>query len=209
MPDSSIPITGRKSAYVSKNRLALIRATQEVLAKQGPSSTVEMVAAHAEIAISTIYKHFPNKDLLFKAAYLAGFAEWEDWAISKVTQTADPYEKLVFPIRLAMKVPQTHPMFAQTIALDSGTFLSLVPQMKLGLDLEAVSLKSKNLIRVEDLNLRVKNLKMILALTLIELCSNPEFTEEEALAGISVALEILGLTTKQIEKLMSAPLPEF
>jgi hypothetical protein len=50
---------------------------------------------------------------------------------------------------------------------------------------------------------------MVLTLTFVELCTNPELTEDKAIAGISVALEMLGLTAKQIEKLMSAPLPEF
>ena len=44
--------------------------------------------------------------------------------------------------------------------------------------------------------------------TFVELCTNPESTEDKAISGISVALEMLGLNQKQIEVLMAAPLPE-
>ena len=52
---------GRKSAYVARNRTAIIKAAQEVLASDGSDATVESVAVLAEMSISTIYKHFPNR----------------------------------------------------------------------------------------------------------------------------------------------------
>lgn len=209
MSESKSPATGRKSAYVARNRAALLRATQEVLAERGASATVELVAAQAEIAVSTIYKHFPNKDVLFESAFLAGMSEWEDWAQAAIKETTDHLERLIFPMRLLMKVPQTHPLFAKTVALNPDVFISSVPKMNFGLGPEALDLQGKKLITVEDISLRIKNLIMVLTLTFVEVCMNPTLTEEKALAGISVALEMLGLTAKQIEKSMSAPLPEF
>jgi hypothetical protein len=95
------------------------------------------------------------------------------------------------------------------VALNPDVLIASVPKMNFGLGPEAFDLQGKQLIKVEDLSLRIKNLIMVLTLTFVEVCINPELTEEKALAGISVALEMLGLTSKQIEKLMSTPLPEF
>lgn len=209
MPDSIPANTGRKSAYVARNRAALLRATQEILAEYGSSATIELVAEHAQMAISTIYKHFPNREVLFETAFLAGMTEWEEWTQSIVSSNTDSLERFVLPMRLLIKVPQTHPLFAKTVALNPDVFISSVPKMNFGLGPEAFDLQGKKLIQVEDLGLRIKNLIMVLTLTFVELCTNPELTEKKAIAGISVALEMLGLSPKQIEKLMSAPLPEF
>jgi len=209
MSVSAAPSGGRKSAYVARNRAALLRATQETLAEHGSSATVELVAEHAQMAVSTIYKHFPNKEVLFETAFLAGMTEWEEWALSIVSSTTDSLERFVLPMRLLIKVPQTHPLFARTVALNPDVLIASVPKMNFGLGPEAFDLQGKRLIKVDDLSLRIKNLIMVLTLTFVEVCINSELTEEKALAGISVALEMLGLTSKQIEKLMSTPLPEF
>ena len=208
MSESKSPETGRKSAYVARNRAALLRATQEVLAEHGTSATVEMVADKAEIAVSTIYKHFPNKEALFDAALIGAMLEWEEWTQSVISQTTDPLERLIFPMRLMVKVPQTHPTFAHIVARNPSAFIQAVPRVDFGLGPTAFDLQSLKLLNADKIEKRIKNLIMVLTLTFVELCTNPELTEDKAIAGISVALEMLGLTSNQIEKLMSAPLPE-
>ena len=208
MSESKSPATGRKSAYVARNRAALLRATQEVLAEHGASATVELVADQAEIAVSTIYKHFPNKEALFDAALIAAMLEWEEWTQAVISQTNDPLERLIFPMRLMVKVPQTHPTFAHIVARNPSAFIQAVPRVDFGLGPTAFDLQSLKLLNADKIEKRIKNLIMVLTLTFVELCTNPELTEEKALAGMSVALEMLGLTSKQIDKLMSAPLPE-
>ena len=208
MSESKSPETGRKSAYVARNRAALLRATQEVLAEHGTSATVELVADKAEIAVSTIYKHFPNKEALFDAALIGAMLEWEEWTQSVISQTTDPLERLIFPMRLMVKVPQTHPTFAHIVARNPSAFIQAVPRVDFGLGPTAFDLQSLKLLNADKIEKRIKNLIMVLTLTFVELYTNPELTEDKAIAGISVALEMLGLTSKQIEKLMSAPLPE-
>ena len=209
MSESKSYATGRKSAYVARNRAALLRATQEVLAEYGASATVELVADQAEIAVSTIYKHFPNKEALFDAALIGAMLEWEEWTQSIISKIKDPLERLIFPMRLMVKAPKTHPIFAHMVARNPSAFIQAVPRVNFGLGPTAFDLQSLKLLNTENIEKRVKNLIMVLTLTFVELCTNPELTEDKATAGISVALEMLGLTSKQIDKLMSAPLPEF
>ena len=208
MSESKSLNQGRKSAYVARNRAALLRATQEVLAESGSSASVELVAEKAEIAVSTIYKHFPNKEALFDAALIGAMLEWEEWTQSVISKTEDPVERLIFPMRLMVKVPQTHPTFARIVARNPGSFIQAVPRVNFGLGPTAFDLQSLNLLNADKIEKRIKNLIMVLTLTFVELCTNPELTEDKAIGGISVALEMLGLNTKQIENLMSAPLPE-
>lgn len=209
MPDSVPAIAGRKSAYVARNRTALIKATQEVLAQYGTAATVELVAEKAEIAVSTIYKHFANKEALFDAAFIEGLIEWETWAHSKIADIADPLESLIFPMRLMMKVPQTHPIFAHMVKQNPGDFVLVIPKMQFGIGSVAAELQKTNALAVDHLDQRIKNLVKVLTLTFVELCTNQDFTEDAANASVAVALEMLGLSTHQIQHLMSAPLPVF
>lgn len=99
--------TGRKAAYVARNRLALLRSTQEILAIKGEAVTIEDIAEHAEVAVSTIYKHFKDKDALIGATLLWGFKSWEEWALKQVVEIDDPLEQLVTPMRLFVRVNKT------------------------------------------------------------------------------------------------------
>ena len=49
---------GRQAAYSARNRAALIKVAQEVLAEIGPSATIEQLAMHAQVSPTTIYKYF-------------------------------------------------------------------------------------------------------------------------------------------------------
>ena len=84
----TIENTGRKAAYVARNRLALLKSTQEILAIRGETVTIEEIADHAEVAVSTIYKHFKDKDALISATILWGFKSWEEWALEQVADIA-------------------------------------------------------------------------------------------------------------------------
>ena len=56
---------GRQAAYSARNRAALIKAGQEVLAEIGPQATIEQLADHAQVSPTTIYKYFENKENFF------------------------------------------------------------------------------------------------------------------------------------------------
>ena len=75
------PITAnRQAAYSARNRAALIKVAQEVLAEVGPSATIEQLAAHAQVSPTTIYKYFANKEVLFTEAFSQLWEEWIKWS---------------------------------------------------------------------------------------------------------------------------------
>ena len=115
MPTRKSPtpaITGRKAAYVARNRVALIKAAQQVLAEIGPEASIEEFAEAAQISVSTIYKHFENKEALIDAAFVEAFRDWEAWADEALGNIKDPLEELVAPMRLFLRLKRTHPLYA-------------------------------------------------------------------------------------------------
>ena len=200
---------GRKSAYVARNRTAIVKAAQEVLASDGSSATVESVALLAEMSVSTIYKHFPKREDLFHTALLSGINEWESWAIGLVGDITDPIERLLFPMRLQVKLPETHPTFAKMVAADVALFLTVAPGALPGFSENILKLQRAKVIKSADTKARIQNISMVLTMITIGRCSTPALPEKEALHLLSIALEMIGLTKDQIKNAWTAPLPDF
>ena len=82
--------TGRKSAYVARNRVAIINAALEVFAENGLHTTMDQVAEASGMAMSTVYKHFKDKDELVATVLIEKFIEWEAWVTEKNAKHTDP-----------------------------------------------------------------------------------------------------------------------
>ena len=180
-----------------------------MLASDGSDATVESVAVLAEMSISTIYKLFPNREDLFHTALLSGMNEWESWAIGLVSGITDPIERLLFPIRLQVKLPETHPTFAKMVVADIPLFLAAAREALPGFGENILKLQRSKVIKSVDTKVRVQNVSMLLTMILLGRCSTPPLLEKEALLRIRIALEMLGLTTDQIRHAWNAPLPDF
>ena len=105
---------GRQAAYSARNRAALIKAGQEVLAEIGPSATIEQLASHAEVSPTTIYKYFENKDELFVQALAAAWNSWMEWALSQ-NLSDDRLQRIIEIGRRLLRAGQTHPLFALSL----------------------------------------------------------------------------------------------
>lgn len=71
---------GRQAAYTARNRAALIKAGQRVLAEIGPQATIEQLVEFAEVSPTTIYKYFENKEALFAEAFNQCWESWIEWS---------------------------------------------------------------------------------------------------------------------------------
>ena len=209
MPGFDTRTEGRKSAYVARNRTAIVKAAQKVLAADGSNATVESVALLAEKSISTIYKHFPNREDLFHTALVSGMNEWESWAIGLVSGITDPIERLLFPMRLQVKLPETHPTFAKMVVADIPLFLAVAPGALPGFSENILKLQRSKVINSTDTKARIQNISMVMTMIILGRCSTPPLPEKEALHLISIALEMIGLTKEQIKPAWTAPLPDF
>jgi len=200
------PELGRKAAYVMRNRAALLHSTQEVLAVKGQAATIEDIAEHAQIAVSTVYKHFKDKDALISATILNAFAEWESWAESIAMQSKDPLEQLVLPMRLFVRLNRTHPHHAQTLVNYFGVAARIVPQLQVKLIAHVTALNKAKLLKLENPSAAAKHFHAVITFAVVEQVTNPKATEKDADESVRAALRVLEIPDDLAMKLAHSPL---
>ena len=202
------PDKGRKAAYVLRNREALLRSTQEVLAVKGHAVTIEDIADHAQVAVSTIYKHFSDKDALISATMLWGFSEWLTEVQSLGDDLTDPLEKLVLPMRLFVRVKSTHPHHARNIVNFLEITTQFLPILESELSEHIGELTKAKLLTCDDPEVAARNLQAVLLSTVVNQVTNPKAKVDDADASIRVALSMVGISEAKARKLTESKLPE-
>jgi len=202
------PESGRKAAYVMRNRAALLRSTQEVLAVKGHAVTIEDIADHAQVAVSTIYKHFSDKDALISATMLWGFSEWLTEVQSLGDDLTDPLEKLVLPMRLFVRVKSTHPHHARNIVNFLEITTQFLPILESELSEHIGELTKAKLLTCDDPDVAARNLQAVLLSTVVNQVTNPKAKVDDADASIRVALSMVGMSEAKARKLTESKLPE-
>lgn len=200
-------VTGRKSAYVARNRAAIINAALEVLAENGLHTTMDQVAEASGMAMSTVYKHFKDKDELVATVLLEKFMEWEARVTEKNALNTDPLEQLVFPMRMFVRIPQTHPSQAKVLVSHFGLIAAITPMLQAQLINHVKDLKKAKILSVEDPTAAAKNVYAVLTFAVINQITNPKFTVADADISIRTALSMLGITDAKAKKLTEAKLP--
>jgi AcrR family transcriptional regulator len=201
MPNRKTPEAGRKSAYVARNRAAILNATLVVLAERGKDATVEEVAEQAEIALSTVYKHFKNKEELIIETILDSFQKWEANAELKAKDIKDPLERFIYPMRLWMRLGETHPHHAKTLVnyYDVVAKIAMLLQAKIVNNIEELS--QAKLITVEDPLIAGRNIYAVMTNTLYIQTTHPKSPANVGDNAIRVALSMLGISEAKAKKL--------
>ena len=199
---------GRKSAYVARNRAALLRATQQLLAEVGPDASIDQFAEAAEISVSTIYKHFENKEALIAAAYIDAFHDWELWADEQLKGIDDPLEDLVAPMRLFLRLKQSHPLYAAMAARNLADLPRYFHGTEEGLVEHIGELMKKKIIEIDSPAIRIRSISACIVAGLADQLLNPAATEKDADATVEVVLSILGVSPAKAKKLANGPLPK-
>ena len=201
------PEAGRKSAYVARNRAAIVNAALEVLADNGQHATMEQVADASGMAMSTVYKHFKDKDELIAAVLIEKFIEWEAWASAKGAHITDPLEQLVYPMRMFVRITQTHPSQAKVLVSHFGVIASITPMLQSQLIGHVKDLNRSNLLNLVDPAGAAKNVHAVLTFAVINQITNPKATVNDADMAIRTALSMLGISEAKAKKLTEAKLP--
>jgi AcrR family transcriptional regulator len=201
------PSAGRKSAYVARNRIALLEATQDVLASIGPEATIDEVAEHAGVSVSTIYKHFETKESLFTTALVSAMTDWQEWALAKAEITSDPLEQLIIPMRLLLRIKQTHPKYAKMIANNFSNISAQTPALSSGLLSHVKKLHRAGILKIDHVELRVRNFSACMLEGTGHQLLNPVAKLAEADISVEIALGMLGISDTKAKKLAHEPLP--
>jgi AcrR family transcriptional regulator len=201
------PATGRKAAYFARNRAALISATQVLLGDKGWTATIDEVAAHAGVSVSTVYKHFETKDLLFETCAIEGWNEFEAWARQRAINLKDPLEQLVVPMRLMLRGRMSHPVLAQMLAKNLAEFTALVPLFTKNLGNRMRELVKAKVLEIDHPDLGIMNLNAVLVRIFFLQFENPKSKQAEADLALSLALPMIGISPAKAKALMELPLP--
>ena len=199
--------TGRKSAYVARNRAMIINAALEVLAENGLHTTMDQVAEASGMAMSTVYKHFKDKDELVATVLLEKFMEWEARVTEKNVLNTDPLEQLVFPMRMFVRIPQTHASEARVFVSHFGMIATITPILEVQLIEHVKDLTKSKVLTAMDPRAAAKNLQAIISFAVVNQVINPKFTVADADSSIRTALSMLGITDAKAKKLTEAKLP--
>ena len=201
MPNQKTPESGRKSAYVARNRAAILNATLVVLAEHGKEATVEQVAEQAQMALSTVYKHFKNKEELVIETILDSFEKWEAGVESQASQFKDPLERLVYPMRLFVRLNKTHPHHAQTLVNYFDVVAKIIPILQSNLTGHIEELSKAKLVSVDDPSVAGRNMHAVMTFAVITQVTNPKSKESDGDSAVRVALSMLGISESKAKKL--------
>jgi len=199
-------LTGnRQAAYSARNRAALIKHAQEVLAEVGPSATIEQLSAHAQVSPTTIYKYFNNKEVLFAEALNQLWEEWLNW--SGQTRTAgEPLENVIDAGRKLFRIKQHDPILAQVLhnVVKDPQFAMQALQGE-G-DKVFITLAKMGAIKSEDLEERLILWKNLYTGICVSLYGNEEISPEEADVALGIGLSVWGISEAKAKKIISRPL---
>jgi AcrR family transcriptional regulator len=201
------PEAGRKSAYVARNRATMINAALEVLAENGLHATMDQVAEASGMAMSTVYKHFKDKDELVATVLLEKFMEWEAQVTEKNALNTDLLEQLVFPMRMFVRIPQTHPSQAKVFVSHFGVIASITPMLEVQLIAHVKDLTKAKMLTAVDPKAAAKNLQAIIAFAVVNQVINPKYSVADADMAIQAGLSMLGISEAKAKKLTEAKLP--
>jgi AcrR family transcriptional regulator len=88
-------VSRRMRADAARNSERIAGAAREVYAEVGPDATLDDIARRAGVGIATLYRHFPNKENLVRAALEQSIAEQLSPAIDEALRDDDARRGLV------------------------------------------------------------------------------------------------------------------
>ncbi len=116
----STDATPRLRADAARNAELILKAARQVFADSGPDAPLEEIAERAGVGIRTLYRRFPNKAELVRAALTQSIAEDISPAVERALQDANPLRGLATMMEAAVAmVAREHNTLAA--ARDAGT----------------------------------------------------------------------------------------
>jgi AcrR family transcriptional regulator len=196
---------GRQAAYVARNRAALIKSAQEILAESGPHVTIEEIATHAQVSPTTLYKYFPSKEDLFKEALDQMWRDWVVWAYNGVAE-GESLEAVISTARKLFWIKRTHPFFAKILhnTLENPTFVIGAVKAD-GLKVFKNLAKRGKLVE-SDFDKRATLMAYSLAGLMTCVFVTGELSPAQAEVALGIALSLWGLSDAKAKKIMAKPL---
>ena len=159
------------------------------------------VSEEAQVAMSTVYKHFKDKRDLIASTTAYAFSDWESWVQQQISEVSDPLEQLVMPMRIFLRANDTHPEYAKLVAKNFGVVGQILPNLSSVISDQVIGLNKLKVLSVESPAIAIQNLLSVLVIQLVNQTLNPKATTAEADATIRIALAMLGISDAKAKKL--------
>jgi AcrR family transcriptional regulator len=195
----------RQAAYSARNRAALIKVAQEVLAEVGPSATIEQLAAHAQVSPTTIYKYFANKEVLFAEAFIQLWEEWIHWS-NETRNPGEPLDMVLDAGRKLFRIKQHDPILAAVLhnVLKDPQFVMIAVRGEA--DRVFRTLAKIEAVKSEDLEERLIIWANIYMGICVSLYGTAAITPDEADVAFGIGLSVWGISEVKAKKIISRPL---
>src|SRR5690242_2390247 len=87
--------TRRLRADAARNVERIVKAARDVYSAQGPAGLLEEIAERAGVNVSTLFRRFPDRQALVRAALLLDYEEYLEPRLEAALRDDDPYRGLV------------------------------------------------------------------------------------------------------------------
>ena len=101
-------------ADAERNRRRIMDAARELFADRGLDVTLNDIARHAGVGVGTVYRRFPDKELLIEALFEERLAELEAIALAGLAM-ADPWEGIVATLTGVLELQEADRGFKELI----------------------------------------------------------------------------------------------
>lgn len=195
----------RQSAYIARNRAALIKSAQVVLAEVGLHATMEQLATTANVSPTTIYKYFESKDALLSEALSDAWQEFMLWAHGDEIPGSS-FQGMLNVFRKLLRAEQSHPHFARILKntlSDTSFVINAVRPLAMATIKTAAS---KEEIAIDQFEARVYLWGYSLAGIMSAVFVTRELSPKKADDSLAISLQILDISKAKARKLVSHPL---
>jgi AcrR family transcriptional regulator len=96
-------------ADAARNAERILRAARQSYAEHGPGASIEEIAHRAGVGVTTLYRRFPNKDGIARAALDQAIAEQIAPAIDRALADEDAHRGLTMLLSAAMSLSSSEP----------------------------------------------------------------------------------------------------
>lgn len=197
----------RVSRRREQNRRAIITAAQELIAELGLDITAKEVADRADLALKTLYNHFPTKNDVVHAAVFEAAGEFEAYLKARTSGIEDVILRATTRMRLNGRMIDTHPIIARVLVNAS----SIASTMGTAITDEAsaliTELSSENELTSANhrmlLMVALASNSRLTAMRLADPTIGPESADELAIWLITA----FGYPEKKVRALVAEPLP--
>jgi AcrR family transcriptional regulator len=195
----------RQAAYTARNRAAILKAAQHVLADIGPSATIEQIVGYAQVSPTTIYKYFSNREVLLAEA-LADI--WDEWvAVNESNRTTkDDLEDFIDTARKFFRLNASNPTFGKILKNTLGNPEFVIQSVSGPARIALKTVAENGALEIENFETRLYLFSYALAGIATAVYVSETMTPKQADEALVLAVELFNVDADSARKIIAKKL---